>query len=198
MSLTRKILLKRNLIQSLTHIYKVSLVFYKIPPSRKFKRKFFSFATTQSPTQLIVEKRNGPNIHLRIYLSTHYLQRRDVNWDKVPFVARPSLIADPITAFGKRKTLNPDQPARREGFCVQRLKAEIKPKPMSSLRPLETYKSPRDLTRDKVANEILYHQRYRESGGLTSYCTDKNSLDVVLKRVHGSSSLPREFRGPIY
>lgn len=118
-------------------------------------------------------------------------------WEKVPFVARPSLIADPITAFGKKKTLNPEQPVRREATSIQRLKAEIKPKPLSALRPLEPYKSPRDMTRDKVANEILYHQRIRDSGGLTPYCTDKNSLDVVLKRAHGSS-LPREFRGPIY
>lgn len=121
-------------------------------------------------------------------------------WDKVPFVARPSLIADPITAFGKRKPLLSDSDKRREISIVQRLKAEIKPKPQSQLRPLEPYKSPRDLTRDKVFDEIHHHQRVRDAGGLGSYLTDKQSLDVVLPRLHGRTAFQptREFRGPIY
>lgn len=121
-------------------------------------------------------------------------------WDKVPFVARPSLIADPITAFGKRKPLTRENETRREGSIVQRLKAEIKPMAESRLRPLEPYKSPRDLTRDKVFDEIRHHQRIRESGGLTPYMTDKQSLDVILPRLHGRQSFApsREFRGPIY
>lgn len=110
------------------------------------------------------------------------------------------MIADPITAFGKRKPLFQDQGSRREGSIVQRLKAEIKPKPESHLRPLEPYKTPRDLTREKVSNEIRYHQRVRESGGISSYLTDKQSLDVVLPRLHGSTNQysTREFRGPIF
>lgn len=117
-------------------------------------------------------------------------------------MARPSLIADPITAFGKRKPLNNQaQPTRREGSIVQQLKKEIVPKAQSQLRPLEPYKSPRDLTRDKVSNEIRHHQRVRESGGITPYLTDRTSLDMVLPRLHGSSNSffpTREFRGPIY
>jgi hypothetical protein len=120
----------------------------------------------------------------------------------VPFVARPSLIADPITAFGKRKPLNNQAPsARHEVSIVRRLKAEIVPKAESQLRPLQPYKSPRDITREKVLNEIRHHQNIRESGGIQPYLTDKTSLDVVLPRLHGhsSSSFPtREFRGPIY
>lgn len=110
------------------------------------------------------------------------------------------MIADPITAFGKRKPLTQDHVTRREGSIVQRLKAEIKPKPQSHLPPLEAYKTPRDLTRDKVANEIRYHQRVRESGGITPYLTDKQSLDVILPRIHGNSNKysTREFRGPIF
>jgi hypothetical protein len=112
------------------------------------------------------------------------------------------LIADPITAFGKKKALNSSaQPANREGSLVLRLKKEIVPKAQSQLRPLEPYKSPRDQTREKVYNEIHYHQRIRDAGGITPYLTDKTSMDVVLPRIHGGSSgsLPtREFRGPIY
>lgn len=120
-------------------------------------------------------------------------------WEKVPFVPRPSLIADPITAFGKRKTNANERDTRPEGSIVQRLKKEIKPKPESSLRPLTPYKSPRDLTRDKVSNEIRYHQRVRESGGIEPYLTDKQSLDVILPRIHGSQPFSgRTFRGPIF
>lgn len=125
-------------------------------------------------------------------------------WEKVPFVPRPSLIADPITAFGKKKSLFPEDEHKRRASSgpsiVQRIKAEVKPKPLSQLRPLDEYKSPRDQTRDRVRNEIHRQQKIRESGGLTPYFTDNQSMDMVLPRVHGkSSNLPaREFRGPIY
>lgn len=115
-------------------------------------------------------------------------------------MARPSLIADPITAFGKRKPNEIGGGARREVSIVQRLKAEIRPKAESQLRPLQPYKSPRDETRDRVANEILYQQRVRDSGGITSYQTDKQSLDVVLPRLHGATAKrrPYDFGGKIY
>lgn len=122
-------------------------------------------------------------------------------WEKVPFVPRPSLIADPITAFGKKKSLFPeDEHKRREGgSIVQQLKTEIKAKPLSQLRPLEEYKSPRDQTRERVQNEIHRQQRIRESGGLSSYFTDSNSMDMILPRLHGKDKPPaREFRGPIF
>lgn len=112
---------------------------------------------------------------------------------------RPALIADPITAFGKRKPLTQEGVTKREGSIVQRLKAEIKAKPLSHLKPLEPYKSPRDHTREKVFDELRYHQRVRDSDGLTSYLTDKHSLDVILPRVHGANKFSnREFRGPIF
>lgn len=112
---------------------------------------------------------------------------------------RPNLIADPITAFGKRKPLTQEGEKKREISIVQRLKAEVKAMPLSRLKPLEPYKSPRDHTRDKVYNELRYHQRVRESDGLTPYLTDKYSLDVILPRVHGANKFSnREFRGPIY
>lgn len=116
-------------------------------------------------------------------------------------MARPSLIADPITAFGKRKPLSHNTETRRSGSIVQRLKAEgIKPKSESQLRPLEPYKSPRDQTREKVSHEIRYQQQIRESGGITPYLTDRHSLDLTLPKLHGKPALLpiREFRGPIY
>lgn len=98
-------------------------------------------------------------------------------------MARPSLIADPVTAFGKRNPLICIK-GRRGGSIVSKLKAEIIPKPQSQLQPLEPYKSPREHTREKVFNEIRYHQKVSESGGITSYLTDKRSLDIVLPQIH--------------
>lgn len=128
------------------------------------------------------------------------LQRREVPWEKVPFVPRPSLIADPITAFGKKKPLLPEDSNRRDASIVLKLKNEIKPKALSELRPLGEYQSPRDQTRNKVLNEIHRQQRIRESGGLTPYFSDSQGMDVVLKRLHGKpEGLPsREFRNPIF
>lgn len=110
-----------------------------------------------------------------------------------------------MTAFGKKKSLFPEDDLKRRatsggGSIVQRIKAEVKAKPLSQLRPLEEYKSPRDQTRDRVANEIHRQQRIREAGGLTPYLTDTQSMDLILPRVHGkNSNLPsREFQGPIY
>ena len=76
---------------------------------------------------------------------------------------------------------------------MQKLKTEIKPKPESSLKPLEPYKSPRDQTRDKVFNEILYHQKTRNSGGINPYLTDKQSLDVILPRIHANAGRRFDF-----
>jgi hypothetical protein len=134
--------------------------------------------------------------------SKNSLQRREVPWEKVPFVPRPSLIADPITAFGKKKSLLPENENRRQenGSLVLRLKKEIKAAPESKLRPLEAYKSPRDLTRERVNNEIHRQQKIREAGGLTPYLTDAQSMDMVLPRLHGRNDnfQSREFDRPIY
>lgn len=96
------------------------------------------------------------------------------------------MIADPITAFGKRKPVG-EVAKRPEGSIVQRLKAEIKAKPLSHLKPLQPYMTPRDHTREKVATELHYHQRLRNADGIASYLTDKQSLDVVLPRIHGAN-----------
>ena len=114
------------------------------------------------------------------------LQRRDVSWEKVPFVARPSLIADPITAFGKRHTGFEER--KRESSILERINREaIKPKPESHLRPLEGYKSPRDETREKVLNELKRFQTIRDAGGIGSITTDPQSMDLLLPRLHGKS-----------
>lgn len=122
-----------------------------------------------------------------------FLQRRDVAWEKVPFVARPSLIADPITAFGKRHTGFEER--KRESSILERINREaIKPKPESYLRPLEGYKSPRDETREKVMKELNRYQTIRDAGGIASITTDPQSMDLLLPKLHGKSD--RNIREP--
>ena len=114
-------------------------------------------------------------------------------WEKVPFVPRPSLIADPITAFGKRHTGYEER--KRESSILDRIHREtIKPKPESQLRPLEAYKSPRDETREKVLRELHRFQQIRDQGGIGAITTDPQSMDVLLPRLHGKSE--RTMREP--
>lgn len=133
-----------------------------------------------------------------INLPINYIQRRDVTWEKVPFVPRPTLVADPVTAFGKRATKSE---SKHESSILERINREgIKPKPESSLRPLTDYKSPRDITREKVHKEIEHIKRLRESGGVASYMNDSQSIDVVLPRLHGKSkqNLREPHRRPFF
>lgn len=113
------------------------------------------------------------------------LQRRDVNWEKVPFVPRPSLIADPITAFGKRKPRSEEQISiltkiNREG---------IKPKAEILERPIHPYISARDSTRNRVLTEVRRNADIRDGGGSAALVTDKFSMDKILPRVHNTAAV---------
>lgn len=108
------------------------------------------------------------------------LQRRDVNWEKVPFVPRPSLVADPITAFGKKRSK--DEP--KESILTRINRAGIKPNQEILNRPIQPYISARDETRNKVLSEVRRSSELRCAGGSLSASTDKNSMDVILPRLH--------------
>lgn len=108
------------------------------------------------------------------------LQRREVPWEKVPFVPRPSLIADPVTAFGKKKP----KIEERKSILDTINRAAIKPDPAVLNRPLKPYTSAREVTRNKVLDEVNRMARIRENGGSQAIATDKNSMDCLLARVH--------------
>lgn len=113
------------------------------------------------------------------------LQRRDVDWEKVPFVPRPSLIADPITAFGKRKPRSEEQVSiltkiNREG---------IRPNPEILEREIHPYISARDSTRNRVLSEVRRNAEIREGGGSAALITDKFSMDKILPRVHNTAAV---------
>ncbi|XP_035779236.1 uncharacterized protein LOC118459701 [Anopheles albimanus] len=102
--------------------------------------------------------------------------RRGVDWEKVPFVPRPSLIPDPITAFGKRQPRHQGRVSILEAINRE----GIEPDPRILARPIDDYRSPRDLNRERIANEL--HRR--EHNRATGHTTDADSIDTLLRRVH--------------
>lgn len=120
-----------------------------------------------------------------------WLQRREIPWEKVPCVPRPSLVADPITAFGKRKP----KTGQDKTNILERINRDtIKPAPQSSLRPLQPYVSARDMTRERVFKEMGRQAEIREGGGSLAASTDKYSMDVVLPRLHRTAPIKEPHR----
>lgn len=93
---------------------------------------------------------------------------------------RPSLIADPITAYGRRKPAGQQRPSILEPVN----RAAIRPKPEQLLRPLQPYLSARDVTRAKVQTEIRRSADQRNAGGIQAITTDRSSMDILLPRLH--------------
>lgn len=118
------------------------------------------------------------------------LQRREVDWEKVPFVPRPSLIADPITAFGKSKPRNEVKQS-----ILQRINREgIKPSQEVLNRPIQPYISARDATRSRVLGEVRRNANIREGGGSAALVTDKFSMDNILPRLHNTAAVKAPHR----
>ncbi|EGK96904.1 AGAP013481-PD [Anopheles gambiae str. PEST] len=117
--------------------------------------------------------------YTRPTISSYTVTRRGVDWDKVPFVPRPSLIPDPVTAYGKRQ---PRKEARVS--ILETINREgIEPDPRILARPIDQYRSPRDLNRQRIANEL--HRR--EYNRATGHTTDADNVDTLLRRVHGTA-----------
>lgn len=103
---------------------------------------------------------------------------------------RPSLVADPITAFGKRK------PKHEERVSIlDRINREaIRPSQEVLNRPLKPYISARDATREKVFAETRRMIEIRDAGGSIAASTDRNSMDMLLPRLHGTAPVENERR----
>jgi len=126
----------------------------------------------------------------RPVVSSYSVTRREVDWEKVPFVPRPSLIADPITAFGKRK---PKSEAKVS--ILERInRAAIKPSQEVLDRPIAPYISARDATRNRVLSEVRRSSDIRSSGGTAAITTDRNSMDLVLHRLHNTAPVKTPHR----
>lgn len=108
------------------------------------------------------------------------LQSRDEHWEKVPFVPRPSLVADPITAFGKRTSSTNE----KSSILHPVNRAAIKPKLEILNRPIGPYISARDATRNRVQSEIKRYSDIRSAGGCQALVTSKDSMDMLLPKLH--------------
>uniref|UniRef100_U5ECR8 Uncharacterized protein n=1 Tax=Corethrella appendiculata TaxID=1370023 RepID=U5ECR8_9DIPT len=121
----------------------------------------------------------------RPIVSSYSVTRRAVDWDKVPFVPRPSLIPDPITAYGRKK------PKRDEYVSILKTinREAIQPDPeMLNCFTIYPYISARDQTREKVFSEMRRIQEIRDHGK-----SDNADINIILPRLHGTSNvqLPR-------
>lgn len=99
------------------------------------------------------------------------------DWEKVPFVPRPSLVPDPVTAFGRRY-----RPGTRPSVLDPVTRQNIAPAPEYKLAPLAPYVSPRDQTRARVLSAVGMRERAFEADPLG---TPRDHMDVALAQAHG-------------
>lgn len=112
------------------------------------------------------------------------LQRRHtpLDWEKVPFVPRPSLVADPITAFGKREIVQPRQ--NKLYILTPQGRASIKPSQVVLSQPIKEYISARDTTRAKVLSAVKRQDLILDYGAERAALPDRQHMDVVLPQLH--------------
>lgn len=115
--------------------------------------------------------------------------RTPIDWEKVPYVPRPSLISDPVTAFGVRR---PDVERRKHSILDPINRAAIKPNYRLAYEPIEPYVSTRDKNRTRILGMVRQHIDTVEAGGNTAARTFRDSMDSQLPRLHRavSESLP--------
>lgn len=128
--------------------------------------------------------------YTRPTISSYTVTRRGVDWEKVPFVPRPSLIPDPITAFGKHR------PRKQERVSIlEAINREgIEPDARILARPIDDYLSPRDRNRSRILNESIRKEHARSTG----HTSDLDNVDTVLRRLHGEAPVKQQRRHVIF
>lgn len=90
---------------------------------------------------------------------------------------RPSLVPDPVTAFGRRA-----KPGTRSSVLEPVASQNIAPMAEAKLAPLAAYVSPRDRTRSRVLAAVGQRERAFEAAPLG---TPRDHMDVLLAQAHG-------------
>lgn len=111
--------------------------------------------------------------------------KKPIDWDKVPFVPRPTLISDPVTAFGKYR---PEREYRKNYILDPINRAAIKPSYRVLNTPIKPYVPARDQNRERILNMVRAHIDTVEAGGNTAARTARDSIDTVLPRLHRAAS----------
>lgn len=118
----------------------------------------------------------------RYLINIGFLQKREIPWEKVPFVPRPSLVPDPITVFGKKIPQKEGSRKVDKIVITPSEKARIRPKIL--IQPPKPYVSPRDATRERVFSLI------RKEEMLPKNITSSDAMDIALPRLHKLAELP--------
>lgn len=95
----------------------------------------------------------------------------------MPFVPRPSLVPDPVTAHGKKKTTEEVFRPDRKNILSPTERAKIKPKIL--IEPPKPYQSVRDINRQKILTNIQQKETRLA-----------DSMDVILPRLHKVAENP--------
>lgn len=134
-------------------------------------------------------RRTGSH-YTRPTISSYTVTRRGVDWEKVPFVPRPSLVPDPVTAWGK------SQPRKQAHVSIlEAINREgIEPDPRILARPIDDYLSPRDRNRCRILNESIRQEHARATG----HSSDLDCMDTVLRRLHREAPVKPERRHVIF
>lgn len=98
----------------------------------------------------------------------------------MPFVPRPSLVPDPVTAFGKKKLQQQEEPQKPQKKYILSPEERAKIKPKAHLEPVKPYVSARDLTREKVFTSIIRNHTQPNA----------ESMDNILPRLHRVAECP--------
>uniref|UniRef100_A0A1Y1LAP3 Uncharacterized protein n=1 Tax=Photinus pyralis TaxID=7054 RepID=A0A1Y1LAP3_PHOPY len=117
-------------------------------------------------------------------LSTYTVSKREIPWEKVPSVPRPSLIPDPVTAFGRRPAAVEElEKKKRDVIVIKPLdKARIRPKLILPQR--KHYIDPREETRERVFAAL------RKEDLLPRELPRGDAMDVVLPKLHKIAECP--------
>lgn len=112
-----------------------------------------------------------------------HFQKREIPWEKVPFVPRPSLVPDPVTAFSKRPSAASTVPNRAEKLVITPLtplrRAAIRPQAVLPPElPPRPYVSPRDATRERVMDVM------RKKDLVPKELPASDAMDVVLPKLY--------------
>lgn len=110
-----------------------------------------------------------------------HFQKREIPWEKVPFVPRPSLVPDPVTAFAKRPPATSTLPDRPEKLVISPMKrAAIRPRTvfLPPELPPRPYVSPREATRERVMDVM------KKRDLVPKELPSSDAMDVVLPKLY--------------
>ncbi|XP_030380848.1 uncharacterized protein CG45078 isoform X1 [Scaptodrosophila lebanonensis] len=101
--------------------------------------------------------------------------RTPIDWEKVPFVPRASLVPNPVTAFGIQRR---DQDQRKPSILIPANQAAIRPNNKILHQPIDPYVSTRDKNRSRIRGLIREHIDTQEMDANRAARTSRVNIDA--------------------